>query len=393
MSARNLAPHGVAYISYNTYPGWHARGMIRDMIGYHARRFPEPRVRLQQARAFLDFLVKSAVYPDTVYTRMLRIEKEMLDRSEDSYFFHEHLEDENQPVHFHEFASRLAAHDLQFLSEATFNASEANLPGETRGVLQQLSTDPIEREQYLDFLCNRTFRRSLICHRSESVNRSPEPEIMSAFHVATRVQPDSHDPTDMSSDKAVEFHSQERDVQLKTNRPLVKAALWVLYRDWPKSWPLEKLWGEVGPLLSESGESGLVEAGDPRPLADVLLRCTLSSIVELRIDPPRFAETISERPVASPFARLLAPGPMPAVNLRHRVINTNDFEDLLLPLLDGSRDRAALVDALCEQVSVGSFTIYQLDAPVTDPATLRVAIDAMVGAALEGFRRNSLLIA
>jgi len=31
-----LSPDGVAYISYNTYPGCHFRGMIRDMMLYHA---------------------------------------------------------------------------------------------------------------------------------------------------------------------------------------------------------------------------------------------------------------------------------------------------------------------------------------------------------------------
>src|SRR5262249_40891875 len=30
--ARNLAPQGVAFVSYNTYPGWHMNGMIRDML-------------------------------------------------------------------------------------------------------------------------------------------------------------------------------------------------------------------------------------------------------------------------------------------------------------------------------------------------------------------------
>src|SRR5262249_7938955 len=27
---RNLAPDGVTYVSYNTYPGWHMRGMVRE---------------------------------------------------------------------------------------------------------------------------------------------------------------------------------------------------------------------------------------------------------------------------------------------------------------------------------------------------------------------------
>ena len=33
----HLAPHGVAYISYNTYPGWHLREMVRDMVVFHTR--------------------------------------------------------------------------------------------------------------------------------------------------------------------------------------------------------------------------------------------------------------------------------------------------------------------------------------------------------------------
>src|SRR5262249_29794315 len=36
---QNLVPNGVAYVSYNTYPGWHMRGMIRDMMVYHSRQY------------------------------------------------------------------------------------------------------------------------------------------------------------------------------------------------------------------------------------------------------------------------------------------------------------------------------------------------------------------
>ncbi len=42
ISSRNLAPQGIAYISYNTYPGWHMRGMVRDMMLFHANQFPDP---------------------------------------------------------------------------------------------------------------------------------------------------------------------------------------------------------------------------------------------------------------------------------------------------------------------------------------------------------------
>src|SRR5262249_54229313 len=58
--SRNLAPNGIAYVSYNTYPGWHMRGLIREMMCYHTARFHDAQTRIRQARALLDFLAKSA---------------------------------------------------------------------------------------------------------------------------------------------------------------------------------------------------------------------------------------------------------------------------------------------------------------------------------------------
>src|SRR5262249_27477506 len=64
----HLAPHGAAYVSYNTYPGWHMRGMIRDMMCYHAQQFADPHVRVRQARNLLDFLAKSVAGEQTPYS-------------------------------------------------------------------------------------------------------------------------------------------------------------------------------------------------------------------------------------------------------------------------------------------------------------------------------------
>ena len=41
-SRANLAPHGVAYVSYNTYPGWRMREAVRDMVVFHTRRSSDP---------------------------------------------------------------------------------------------------------------------------------------------------------------------------------------------------------------------------------------------------------------------------------------------------------------------------------------------------------------
>ena len=182
--AQNLNPNGIGYISYNTYPGWHARGLVREMIGFHAKQFADSTTRVQQARAFLEFLVRSAAEPDGTYAHLLKEEAELLRPEADYYVFHEHLEDVNQPLYFHEFAKRLAGKGLQYLGEAWQHTHLESFPADVREILQGLSADLIHLEQYIDFLTNRTFRRSLVCHDNLRLPRTPSVQTVAASTLA-----------------------------------------------------------------------------------------------------------------------------------------------------------------------------------------------------------------
>ena len=107
----------MAYVSYNTYPGWHMREMVRHMMRYHAGQFADPREQVEQARALLTFLASASA--DTgPYGQLLTAEVERLGRAPDSYLFHEHLERTNLPIYFHQFIERAEHAGLQYLSEA-----------------------------------------------------------------------------------------------------------------------------------------------------------------------------------------------------------------------------------------------------------------------------------
>jgi SAM-dependent methyltransferase len=56
LSSQLLGPRGIAYISYNSYPGWRMRGMLRDMLLHRVRDIQAPLERLHAAREYLDFL-------------------------------------------------------------------------------------------------------------------------------------------------------------------------------------------------------------------------------------------------------------------------------------------------------------------------------------------------
>jgi methyltransferase-like protein/SAM-dependent methyltransferase len=375
--AKNLQPDGVAYVSYNTLPGWHMRGMIRDMMSYHARQFTEPYTRIQKARNLLDFLAESVAQEDSPYRLLLKNEADLLRRCRDSYLFHEHLEDVNEPIYFHQFADRAAAKGLRFLGEADFHVMvPGNYPPEVEKVLQQLSSDIIHIEQYMDFLRNRMFRQTLLCHADKTPCYTLRPEQMSEFSLASPARPVSLRPN-LAPDVVEEFKATN-DVTLKSSVAIVKSAMLLLGEAWPRAVPFDELCRQARDRLRGSGAlDDATEEVDRALLGESLLRCYTSAstnLIELYVHPPRLVLTLGARPIASPLARLQAEKTNQLTNLRHELVTVSEFERHALRLLDGSRDVAALIDALLQVVQTGGLNVSENGAAITDPARLRAIL-------------------
>ena len=70
-------------------------------------------------------------------------------------------------------------------------------------------------------------------------------------------------------------------------------------------------------------------------------------MLEAYTNPPAFAASASEQPAASPLARLQAQQGTLVASLRHTMVELEDTTDrCLLLLLDGTRNRDALMDGL-----------------------------------------------
>lgn len=173
LCSQRLTPHGVAYVSYNTYPGWHMRGMIRDMMSYRVRSIESPIQQIHEARALLRFLAESLDPQQSPYGMLLHNELETLKFQDDSYLFHEHLEEHNAPVYFYEFAERANAVGLQYLGEEPFSLMFVETFSErVESVLRGIASTLVEAEQYMDFVRNRMFRQTLLCRQEIVLDRS-----------------------------------------------------------------------------------------------------------------------------------------------------------------------------------------------------------------------------
>ncbi len=388
--ANRLAPNGVAYVSYNTYPGWHMRGMIRDMMRYHAFRFDAPAQRIGQARALLDFLAQSTAKDTGAYGVLLRSELELLQNQSDQYLYHEQLEEVNEPVYFHQFMARAERHGLRYLGESRINTMvTGNFGPEIQKTLAVMATDQIQSEQYLDFVRNRTFRETLLVRAEQVPNWAIVPERVYGLHVACGAKAVGK-PIDLASiaPSAAQFQSQSGMVVSAAN-PMFKAAMLALIDAWPATISFVEL---LQHAVAKLGRIATNE--DLQTLALSVLNAYISSdLLELYAAPVVFARVAGEKPVALVHARVrAADGHASVANRRHETAKLSDIALRLLPLLDGTRDRAALVEALAAQAVAGELTVRRSGQPITDAAELRAGLTATLGPTFDALAREALLL-
>lgn len=393
---RNLTPAGVAYVNYNTYPGWGMTRMIRELLVYHTRAAREPGERLRQARELLDFLAQPAgPAPDTPYRAHLQAEVELLRRYEDPFFFHDLLEDCNEPIYFHQFVERSATKGLQYLGEAELHAMLPGLcPPVLSAPLQRLSADPIHKEQYLDMWQRRSLRQTLLCHAQQAPQPAPWPEQMSVFHLAAPVRPVSARPDFHSN--AVEEFLGVGGVSLSIRDPLTKTAFVVLAEIWPESMPFQALLAEIRMRLVEGNpQTARLLDRDPQLLGQRLLHCYLSastSVLCLHVSPPRCTNKIGACPTASPLARLQAARGSWVANLRHESVRLDDLERHVLLRLDGSQERATILESLVGLAAAGQLQLEQQGRASAKASDLRTYLAPELERLLAQLVRKALLV-
>jgi len=389
---QSLAPGGVAYVSFNAYPGWHGRQTVREMLLHHVRGVHSAQERASRSRAFVAHLAECSLVKKPGYRTLLAMEARNVAEMADALLYHDLLEDYNQPRYLHEFVDHAAAHGLRFLAEASFEPLGLLLSAQTRATLEKLAGDAVECEQYLDFVINRTFRRSLLCHADVAVDRTIRPERLALFRIAGEFSWVSSNP-DLTSARQEEFRHSSGQI-LSVTHPLTKSAFLCLAAAWPQSLPFEELKDRAlarlapGPVVREA--AGL--DGDIRQLAQELAQASSQQLVELHLHQPEMASEPGERPVAPPLARLQAKSQMWVTNLCHRPVGLDALARHLLSYLDGSRDREALLDILMRYVREKGLVVEQNGRALAEEVQSRGALAEGFEASLRSLARMALLV-
>lgn len=387
----HLAPSGVGYVSYNTFPGWRMRSMIRDMMLYHSGAFEQPEVRVRQARALLDYLAGQVPTEGNPYGMFLQGELEILRHCGDSYLFHEHLEECNEPLYFHQFVARAEAAGLRFMGEAGFGAGVSALfPGRIREGLTRGSEEFVRLEQYRDFVHNRVFRASLLCQREVSLEHVPSVADLAGLWVDCPGVPLDAAAPPLGSPEPARFRVAHEG-ELEVRRPITKAALLELHAAWPGSVQVEALQAAAADRLAAAGVE-VDRAAAAAELGADLLELFAEGRLELHPRARPLVNQVSERPRASRLARAQAAlERREATTLRHETVLLERLDRALLPLLDGEHASPALVEALASAAAAGALDVRRDGLPVVELEPLREIFEEVVPMRLEHYRARALL--
>ncbi|OAI42995.1 hypothetical protein AYO38_11065 [bacterium SCGC AG-212-C10] len=338
---QRMMPDGIAFVSYNALPGSHIRGVLREMMVHHTRHITDPATKIAEARGLLSMLMQAPAQAGDVYRPLLQSDVGIAMRSSDYLLYHDDLADVNQPFFFGEFMADAHRHGLQFAAEANFSQmSTESVPAEVAEQLNELgSRDILAKEQYLDFMTCRSFRQTLLCHKEVQVDRQVTLDRVRELRMASDARETSADP----ASGAVGFSSPNTSA-LRTDHSAAIAALRMLGAAFPRSIPFDDL----------AVDSGVVTIAEAETLAEVLYRAATVGLVSLHVSEPPAVFAVSERPLASAWARRRASSGR-VVNLYHESLTLGDGQAEILELLDGAHTLAGIATALaCDESAIAT---------------------------------------
>ncbi len=382
-----LAPDGVVTISYNVLPGWHLRMAIRDICLHYAGRTGTPQRRVARARAALEQIAAAAEESEP-YGQLMRTEARRLKQVPSAYILGEFLAPYNRPCHVRDFIGT-GGRSTGSTTCARWIFSRwcrrPSIPRCAAAITSFAGPGRAAMEQHIDFLTGRLFRRSVLVRRRQTAGpqRIPEPDRLSALHIASPIRLDPAESTDQLA-----AFKDDRERPVTTGEPVIREAF-------------ERL----ATRISGNPHAGCTDRtprGRPCGLGrgcEARVRSAVFTLVmagraSISVVPLRVGHADHEHPSAWPVARAEAATNQPWItSLAHTGVPAHPILRALLPYLDGTHDRAALRARLADALQSGAVRIPELPADQPPPSQERLAgiVDQYLEQTLRHLERRALL--
>lgn len=327
-----LRPDGLAFISYNVYPGCRMRQVLRDLLLDGTRGLDDPGEKLSAARAVLIRQIEFWSEADPLQKALIDEARDMLKRPPE-VLFHDELGAIYEPQSVRDVIEAARAENLDYLGDAKPDLStETWFPSAKFAAAgPHISGDWGNFEQLMDFASMRRFRRSIFCRAGQDIDRRLVPRRLGGLWANAEIELLA--PEAVTPDTFV--LRAGNGAEIETRDPYFADFLSRLGAAFPSSIPFDDI--ESHPDLAEP-----------------LLRLFVARIVSFITEPLRFSLTPGEHPIASPLARAqAAQGEIFLASLRHKPVRMEDTASrVFITLMDGNRTRADLAQEMAKRTGV-----------------------------------------
>ena len=344
LSSQLLSSQGVAYISYNALPGWRMRGMLRDMLLYQVREIKSPVARLERAQNYLESLGTVFDGTEEVHTYYLKEEIERIRNAHPSYLYHEYLETYNEPMLLHDFISEGNNHGLDYICDIDLALQFPAYLGEKAEQLLSSVDEPIERLQQTDFLLNRNFHQSLLCHKALQPSREPDTEQLRNFAWIADLQPPRK--LDLRRIKPAPFTHVEGQ-KYEIAHPLTKAGIALLAEHFPAPVSYTELVSKAAKRVRGNGGELFAEQED-QMLNEMFTLYAMGIIHARPVDMVDTIVALKEWQMEPVVRHGILRGDNHIPTCHHASINLDQFATRVISYLDGVTDKEKLLQNLLE---------------------------------------------
>lgn len=386
----NLAHNGIAYISYNTFPGWNMVNSVRDLMLWHTKAITDPATKATQSRMILKFITDGLQDDPSPYAMFLKNEINMLMKHADSYLLHDHLSSYNDPVYFYQFMEQANLHGLSYLADAFPSTMFTdNLPPVFASELKKINNIVIAG-QYMDFIRNQRFRCTLLCHQNAVVNRALKTTDVEQFYLQFIGKCEKDNLTEDDIGKNEELSFTNMTSTLKIRHPISQWAMFILNQNRDRFMHYNELCELVSKKCGEENIDVI-----KRYLNDDLnlMRAILAGLINISSYPSNYTLTISDKPLACPLIQYQLPKQGFVTNRRHQAVKLDALGLALLPHLNGKHDMAYLEKIVLKEIKDGKLSMLDKDKqPIKNETELKKYTNTFCIKALDNFAKQGLLI-
>lgn len=323
--------------------------MLRDILLYATRAETGAQARLDAANRAMDRLERGVTGLDALSARYLREEIRQLRSTHPGYLLFEYLAQENQAFLFTEFVADIERHGLRYLCDTEMATGfPASLGSEAEQALGDLDHGN-DVEQWMDFIGNRNFRRSVLCRDDAHTVSEPSLDVFADLTFAADLAPPAK--LDLRREKPAPF-SRVDGTRVMISHPLTKAMVAEMSARHPSCLALPDWLPAARARLEATGAARY--AADTQPclmeLFALFARRALIACTSVRHAPRHD----SAAPSASPLARaMVAAGSGHVVTACHATLDLDSLAAKLIELPDGRRSADRIAEDLLDDVRSG----------------------------------------